>query len=305
MPVNLSLAPTCLAEMPSPGGGCSTQITQIHDPDVNEWSGLLVNEQEVAIHPAQAVDQVDMTSNSNAIELTPLWSKNSPNHHTNRGWPADHKSKSRGDGGQKPPPPPIPTSNPPAVPQKSKNHPPAQPPPLPTTSSKDYMQRKLEANQRRGASGVNNPNGYLNADNAGTSEPAKGPAPQPPSQQSSTPVTSQPLRSSSSVSRGLQVEEEDLIQFSNGQKAASASLANGTASTSVAQLKKELRERLQIDEDLDPELNSQEDEDDEETASARTADEQMDYLESLEPCPCYAKCCLDSIITLFCVTLLG
>ena len=65
-------------------------------------------------------------------------------------------------------------------------------------------------------------------------------------------------RSSSSVSRGLQVEEEDLIQFSNGQKAASASLANGTASTSVAQLKKELRERLQIDDDLDPELNSQE-----------------------------------------------
>ena len=60
------------------------------------------------------------------------------------------------------------------------------------------------------------------------------------------------------MSRGLQVEEEDLIQFSNGQKAASASLANGTSSTSVAQLKKELRERLQIDDDLDPELNSQE-----------------------------------------------
>ena len=168
---------------------------------MNEWSGLLVNEQEVAIHPAQAVDQVDMTSNSNAIELTPLWSKNSPNHHTSRGWPADHKSKSRGDGGQKPPPPPIPTSIPPAVPQKSKNHPPAQPPPLPATSSKDYMQRKLEANQRRGGggvgvggAGVNNPNGYLNTDtNVGTSEPAKGPAPQPPSQQSA-PVTSQPLR---------------------------------------------------------------------------------------------------------------
>ena len=51
--------------------------------------------------------------------------------------------------------------------------------------------------------------------------------------------------------------------------------------------------------------NDMEDDDEEETASARTADEQMDYLESLEPCPCYAKCCLDSIITLFCVTLLG
>ena len=45
--------------------------------------------------------------------------------------------------------------------------------------------------------------------------------------------------------------------------------------------------------------------DDADTESARTADEQIDYLEGLEPCPCYAKCCLDSIITLFCVTLLG
>ena len=98
---------------------------------------------------------------------------------------------------------------------------------------------------------------------------------------------------------------KDLIKFSNRQK---VSLANGTASgsTSVAQLKKQLQSRLSIDDDLDPELNLQDDEDDEsETASARTADEQMDYLESLEPCPCYAKCCLDSIITLFCVTLLG
>ena len=74
-------------------------------------------------------------------------------------------------------------------------------------------------------------------------------------------------------------------------------------STSVAQLKKELRSRLSIDDDLDAEDDLEEDDD--ETASARTADEQMDYLESLEPCPCYAKCCLDSIITLFCVTLLG
>ena len=56
---------------------------------------------------------------------------------------------------------------------------------------------------------------------------------------------------------------------------------------------------------LDNNSNDCVEEDEEETASARTADEQMDYLESLEPCPCYAKCCLDSIITLFCVTLLG
>jgi hypothetical protein len=39
--------------------------------------------------------------------------------------------------------------------------------------------------------------------------------------------------------------------------------------------------------------------------SERTADEQMDYLESLAPCPCFAKCCIDSVVTLFCVTLLG
>ena len=78
--------------------------------------------------------------------------------------------------------------------------------------------------------------------------------------------------------------------------------ASSSNSTSVAQLKKELRSRLSIDDDLDAEDDLEED--DNETASARTADEQMDYLESLEPCPCYAKCCLDSIITLFCVTLL-
>ena len=47
------------------------------------------------------------------------------------------------------------------------------------------------------------------------------------------------------------------------------------------------------------------DDDDDDLESARTADEQMDYLEGLESCPCYAKCCIDSIITLFCVTLLG
>ncbi len=117
------------------------------------------------------------------------------------------------------------------------------------------------------------------------------------------------------MSRGLQVEEDDLIQFTNGQK---VSLSNGTSSTtaaagltalststSVAQLKKQLRSRLSLDDDVnDPDLDEEED-DLEETASARTADEQMDYLEGLEPCPCYAKCCLDSIISLFCVTVLG
>ncbi len=48
-----------------------------------------------------------------------------------------------------------------------------------------------------------------------------------------------------------------------------------------------------------------EEEDDDLDSSTRIADEQMDYLESLEPCPCYAKCCIDSVVTLFCVTLLG
>ena len=120
-------------------------------------------------------------------------------------------------------------------------------------------------------------------------------------------------RPSASVSRGLQVEEDDLIQFTNGLK---VSLANGTVtngataasaalstSASVAQLKKQLRSRLSLD---DEELeDEEEEEEEEETTSARTADEQMDYLDSLEPCPCYAQCCLDSIISLFCVTVLG
>ena len=126
-------------------------------------------------------------------------------------------------------------------------------------------------------------------------------------------------RPSSSVSRGLQVEEDDLIQFSNGQKVAAAAAmvaaANGgtmaTPSTSVAQLKKQLRSRLSLDADeADPDLNldgldSEADSETNESVSARTADEQIDYLEGLEPCPCYAKCCLDSIISLFCVTVLG
>ena len=128
---------------------------------------------------------------------TPLWPKNSPNHHGNGsrgGWPADHKtSKTVREGQKGPPPPPPPTSCPPAVPQKSKN--PPQPPPLPAQSSKDFLQRKL-----RGQPNSN----YLNSD--GTE--VKGPAPQPPvggqhhqhsghNQQMSGgghPVTSQPLR---------------------------------------------------------------------------------------------------------------
>ena len=88
--------------------------------------------------------------------------------------------------------------------------------------------------------------------------------------------------------------------MSNGSPPSSSVVST---SASVAQLKKQLRSRLSLDDDLDPDLDEEEEED--ETASARTADEQMDYLEGLEPCPCYAKCCLDSIISLFCVTVLG
>ena len=88
-----------------------------------------------------------------------------------------------------------------------------------------------------------------------------------------------------------------------GSAGAAAVASSISTSVSVAQLKKQLRSRLSLDDD-DLE-DDEEEEEEEETASARTADEQMDYLDSLEPCPCYAKCCLDSIISLFCVTVLG
>ena len=86
-----------------------------------------------------------------------------------------------------------------------------------------------------------------------------------------------------------------------------------TPANSVAQLKRQLRSRLSLDEEVEPELNGldgildseEADSETNETVSARDAGEQIDYLEGLEPCPCYAKCCLDSIISLFCVTVLG
>jgi len=163
---------SCLAEMPSPVGRGQASI--VHEPDINEWSGLLVNEQEVAVHPVQAVDVGAMaTSASNSIELTPLWPKNgSPSH---KGWPADHSRSTkhnRTDRG--PPPPPPPSSCPPAVPQKSKNQPPPAPPPLPATSSKEHMHRKQQLRVAQNSE-----------------VETKGPAPQPP-------VTSQPIRYESS-----------------------------------------------------------------------------------------------------------
>ena len=156
---------------------------------------------------------------------------------------------------------------------------------------------------------------------------------------------------STSVSRGLQVEEQDLIQFSSQQpRTVNENPSGSPSSNSTAKLipsnnnnnntinnngKSPLDKRTEDkpderlngngdksdkmgsgdrcddikgddNEGLDNNANDCGEEDDEEDdSSARTADEQMDYLESLEPCPCYAKCCLDSIITLFCVTLLG
>lgn len=155
---------------------------------------------------------------------------------------------------------------------------------------------------------------------------------------------------STSVSRGLQVEEQDLIQFSSQQSRAQQENhpPGSPSNNSTAKLippnnnnninnnigKSPLNKRSEENDDgrindneeksdkkgdkcddikgddnkiegLDNNANDCGEDDDEETSSARTADEQMDYLESLEPCPCYAKCCLDSIITLFCVTLLG
>ena len=49
---------------------------------------------------------------------------------------------------------------------------------------------------------------------------------------------------------------------------------------------------------FDDDLDDPDYEDEVVTGSAGTADQQMDYLESLEHCPCYAKYICDSIITL-------
>ena len=100
------------------------------------------------------------------------------------------------------------------------------------------------------------------------------------------------------MSRGLQVETEDLIQFSGQKQKKDLIMANNNNKGGD----------FEVDEpDLDPDEDDEDDDDDDddEEESARTADEQMDYLESLDFCPHGAKCCIDSVITLFCVTLLG
>lgn len=162
---------------------CNPKVGQ-HEPDVSEWSGLLINEQEVAVHPVQAVD-ICMASSANAIELTPLWPKNgSPSHCR---WPADHKTTSSKGGQRAPPPPPPPASGPPAVPTKSKNQPPPAPPPLPVTSSREFMQQRKQAQENNSSHGHRRlPEGFSN-------EATKGPAPQPPTTNNSA-VTTQPLR---------------------------------------------------------------------------------------------------------------
>lgn len=144
---------------------------------------------------------------------------------------------------------------------------------------------------------------------------------------------------STSVSRGLQVETEDLIQFSMscsnnnpGRVGNNASQTASLASPPPAAAAGESNNNFKRDsakarpetaaaagegrgtaaadadhfEEFYDDLSSDLDEAGAASSSVgRTADEQMDYLESLEPCPCYAKCCIDSIVTLFCVTLLG
>ena len=140
------------------------------------------------------------------------------------------------------------------------------------------------------------------------------------------------------MSRGLQVETEDLIQFSMscsnnnpGRLGYNASQTAGLASPPTAAAAGESNNNFKRDaakarpetaagegrgtaaadadhfEEFYDDLSSDLDEAAGAASSSvgRTADEQMDYLESLEPCPCYAKCCIDSIVTLFCVTLLG
>eukprot|EP00094_Tigriopus_californicus_P002685 TCALIF_02593-PA protein Name:"Protein of unknown function" AED:0.21 eAED:0.21 QI:0/0.33/0.25/0.5/0.66/0.5/4/174/316 len=161
----------------------------------------------------------------------------------------------------------------------------------------------------------------------------KGRAPQPPTpslQQhsnfhrvpsNSDVIVNQPIRSSS-ISRGLQVENEDLIQFSNTchntrQLSHQGPPINQPLSTmnnnNIEKLdKKRIPSTDLFDtEDLENNLDYKDEDFYEDLdgtdslSSVRTTEERMEYLESLEKCPCYAKCCIDSIITLFCVTLLG
>ena len=200
MPVKLQLAASCLKDMPTPGHAAANAKTtnalprqrqQLLEPDVSEWSGLLLNEQEVAVHPVQAVDtDVCMASSSNSIELTPLWPKSGSPSHCIRGgsgaWPADHKPNNTKNGGQRAPPPPPP-----------KNQPPPHPPQLPVTSSREFqMQRKQQQQQELST----NNRRLHHPEAAGTTSESKGPAPQPPQSQTPQPpnpghpVTTQPLR---------------------------------------------------------------------------------------------------------------
>jgi len=98
------------------------------------------------------------------------------------------------------------------------------------------------------------------------------------------------------VSRGLQVETDELIRFSNGgeEEANNNNLVD----------EKDVSDQYAAAAEGEEEGEYSEDEDDA-RSSVRTAEEQLDYLEGLEPCPCYFKCCIDSVVTLFCVTLLG
>jgi len=82
---------------------------------------------------------------------------------------------------------------------------------------------------------------------------------------------------------------------------------NNSNKTTESKNKKDVFGVAYENEDVYEDEDEDEDDDDDDvlSTSARTADEQLDYLEGLEPCPCYARCCIDSVVTLICVTLLG
>ncbi len=105
-------------------------------------------------------------------------------------------------------------------------------------------------------------------------------------------------------------QTDDLIRFSADNPPANASPNVGKSPSAQKAIKEQHPSGHESDfEDDDFEDGAAERPDEEDRPaspdSVKTADEQMDYLEGLESCPCYAKCCIDSIVTLFCVTLLG
>lgn len=98
------------------------------------------------------------------------------------------------------------------------------------------------------------------------------------------------------------METEELINLSNSGTVVSTN-HKGSSSNNVRSVKLNNNANKSAEDDADIPAEDEMEMEVEVTSDAeRTTEEQMDYLEK---CPCYAKCCIDSIITLFCVTLLG